>query len=331
MAFIFGAFWLLLLAPLGWRRVRLWLLFLIGAVLFVPAIALVQLPIQRALSQFIVALVGIETYQEDILVLSVPAVLVSGLVQEAAKLLPVFVFWEMRKRAWLPKFGLSVGAIVGAGFGVFEAQWLLNSIFAAGFTLGWVSTFGLEALGGFWERFFSIAFHVGSGALLGWGVARRRAWLFFLLTTILHVLLNYTVILFQTGILTAIQVEFAIAIVADITFFIAFMLRWRDFPMEKLEKYLPPEQIAPTEATISSVVPDNSIVTTDELAVSQSITRAVPAEGEAPPETATEGHFHRPVTEMPDTNPDTPPSGNTEDPPQATESSEDKPKSSDSY
>jgi hypothetical protein len=63
-----------------------------------------------------------------------------------------------------------MGALVGAGYGVIEAQWLMNAIFAAGFSLGMVSTYGLIVLAGFWERFFTIAFHTASGA-----VGNRRA------------------------------------------------------------------------------------------------------------------------------------------------------------
>ncbi len=255
MALVFGAFWLLLLAPLGWRKISLWLLFIGGAIVFIPAIALVQLPLQRSLSQFIVALVGAQTYQQDILVLAIPAVLVSGLVQEAAKLIPVYVYWEMRKRQILPKFGLSLGALAGAGFGVFEAQWLLNGIFAQGFNLGWVSTFGLAVLAGFWERFFTVAFHTASGALLGWGTAGRKARLFFLLTTFWHFVLNYTVVLYQTGIMTSVQTEFAIAVAADLIFFAAFLLRWRSTPMTELDKFLPPEEPATPETTPATIVP----------------------------------------------------------------------------
>jgi len=240
LALAFGCFWLAMLAPVGWRRPILWLIFLTGVVIFIPSIALVQLPLQRATSFFLVDLVGIEAYERDIILLSIPAVLLSGVVQEAAKLIPILVYWLIRKRGLLPRFSLSIGALAGAGYGVFEAYWLLSEVFAAGFTLSWISTYGLVALSGFWERFFTVAFHTASGAVMGWGVGRGKWWLFYLLTVLWHFIINYTVVLFQTGILSNFQVEFLIALLADAMFFLAFWLRWRMLKFPEMEKPYPP-------------------------------------------------------------------------------------------
>lgn len=249
LALIFGAFWLLLLAPLGWKRLPRWLIFLSGALIFIPSIALVQLPLQRGLSRFLVAFVGIQAYQRDILFLAIPAVMVSGIVQEAAKLIPIAVYWYIRKHSLMPRFGLCIGALAGAGYGVFEAQWLLNDIFAAGFNLSWVYTFGLIALGGFWERFFTVAFHTASGAVLGWGLAKGKWWLFYLLTSFWHFALNYTVVLYKTSILSNLQVYFLIAVFADVIFVFAFLLRWRNMPQTELEKMMVPLEIASVAET----------------------------------------------------------------------------------
>jgi hypothetical protein len=136
-----------------------------------------------------------------------------------------------------------MGALVGAGYGVIEAQWLMNAIFAAGFSLGMVSTYGLIVLAGFWERFFTIAFHTASGAVLGWGIAGRKWWLFYLIATAWHILLNYSVILYQVGAVSSLQVELAIAVMADFLFVYAFLLRWRNTPETELTKLITPSEI----------------------------------------------------------------------------------------
>lgn len=249
LAIIFGAFWLLLLTPLGWKRPARWFVFLSGAFIFVPSIALVQLPLQRALSLFLAAQLGIATYERDIIYLSIPAVLISGIVQEAAKLIPIAIYWLIRKRDLMPRFGLAIGALVGAGYGVFEAQWLLSEIFAAGFDFSWLSAFGLIALGGFWERFFTVAFHTASGAVMGWGLAKGKWWLFYLFTTFWHFALNYTVVLYRTNNLSNLQVELLIAIMADIIFVFAFLLRWRTVKLPELEKAVLTAEPLPTAET----------------------------------------------------------------------------------
>lgn len=257
---MFGAFWLILLSPIGVRRQSRWLLFLAGAFLFAPSIALVQLRLQGEISRLLATLVGTEAYRRDILILSIPAVLLSGVIQEAAKLLPIVVYaYVIRKQKLMPRFTLSMGALVGAGYGVVEAQWLINAIFAAGFSFDLVSVYGLVALAGFWERFFTVAFHTASGAVLGWGIARRKWWLFYLVTTVWHALLNYSVILFQVGILSSLQVELIIAVMADILFVYAFLLRWRSLPEAELAKMTPPEVIPPVE-TITGV-PESPVAT----------------------------------------------------------------------
>ena len=64
-----------------------------------------------------------------ILLFGIPQILLSGLVQEGAKLVPVVLYWRREGRSLDPKLGLAVGAVmVGevdrrAGHGVtYEAE-----------------------------------------------------------------------------------------------------------------------------------------------------------------------------------------------------------------
>ncbi len=162
-----------------------------------------------------------------ILLAGIPQILLSGLVQEGSKLVPVVIWWLGEDRVLKPKTGLAVGAVAGAGLGVFEAVWVHNGIFAAGWGWDMVEAGGYMALAGFWERFFAVAFHIAVSALAGWGLARGWGWQFYLLAAFLHGILNYSVVLLQAGIITVIHVEIYAAVSAVIVTAVALWLRWR--------------------------------------------------------------------------------------------------------
>jgi len=67
-----------------------------------------------------------------ILLAGIPSILLSGLVQEGSKLVPVVIWWWRSGRDIDPKLGLAIGAVAGLGLGVFEAVWAHNAIFASG-------------------------------------------------------------------------------------------------------------------------------------------------------------------------------------------------------
>jgi RsiW-degrading membrane proteinase PrsW (M82 family) len=148
-------------------------------------------------------------------------------VQEGAKLVPVVVYWWRSGKNIDPKLGLIIGAVAGAGFAIFEAQWAHNQIFASGWTWEAVQTYGFWALAGFWERFFTAAAHIAFSALAGYGLARGWGWRFYLVASVLHGLLNYGAVLWQAELLTNIQVEIYIAVLAVLVMAWALWLRWR--------------------------------------------------------------------------------------------------------
>ena len=162
-----------------------------------------------------------------LLLAGIPIILLSGLVQEGSKLVPVVVYWWRKGRNIDPKLGLVIGAVAGMGFGVFEAMWAHNNIFAAGWTWEAVQTGGVVALAGFWERFFAVALHIGISALAGYGLAKGWGWQFYLLASFLHAFNNYCVVLFQSGIFTIVHVEIYAAVVAMLVTGGALRLRWR--------------------------------------------------------------------------------------------------------
>ncbi len=229
----FGAIWLTPYWPPVVKRPGLWVVGIASAFLTWTAIAFIQIPLQGWTGQVLLHFWDQRTLMQWLLLAGIPQILLSGLVQEGAKLVPV-VFYRWRDRSsFTPKFGLIAGAVSGAGFGVFEAVWVHNAIFASGWTWGTVETSGFLALLGFWERFFSVAFHIGVSALAGYGLAKGLGWQSYLIASFLHGATNYAVILLQSGLLNPVQVEVYIAVFAAAITALALWLRWRKSDDEK--------------------------------------------------------------------------------------------------
>jgi RsiW-degrading membrane proteinase PrsW (M82 family) len=229
LSIAFGAVWLIAYRPPIFKKPWVWVLVAAhSAVLTWAACCFVQAPLQSWTNQALVYFLGQETYMGWLLVASIPSILLSGLVQEGAKLVPVVSRWLNNNRNMNARTGLIVGAIAGAGFGVFEAVWALNTfVFAPGWNWGMVETQGLVALAPFFERFFAIAFHIGSCALAGYGLAKGWGWQFYLISAFVHGLVNYSVVLFHTHVLTMVQMEIWIAVMAAVLTVVVLWLRWR--------------------------------------------------------------------------------------------------------
>ena len=227
LAIVFGAIWFTPYWTPILKKPWAWAVLVSSVILTWTAVAFIQIPLQYwsglALLQF---------FSNDVLMhwlplTGIPAVLLSGLVQEGSKLVPVVIYWWRKGKNIDPRLGLAVGAVAGLGFGVFEAVWAHNNIFAAGWTWEAVQTGGLIALAGFWERFFAVALHIGLSALAGYGLARGWGWQFYLLASFLHAFNNYCVILLQSGVFTVVQLEIYAAVVAVLVTAAALWLRWR--------------------------------------------------------------------------------------------------------
>ena len=228
LAVVFGAIWLACHWPPLFKKHWLWAVLIGSAILSLAAVAFIQIPLQVLVGQGLESFWSQEVLLSWILLAGIPQVLLSGLVQEGAKMVPMVVWWWRRGMSIDPKLGLAIGAVAGLGFGVFEAVWAHNQIFTSGWTWEGAQAVGLIALVGFWERFFAVAFHIAVSALAGYGLARGRGWQFYLLAAFLHGLLNYSVIPLQAGIFTIFHVEIYIAVMAVLVTAVALWLRWRN-------------------------------------------------------------------------------------------------------
>jgi len=227
LAIAFGAIWLAGYRPPLFKRPWLWAVLVSSAILALAAASFIQIPLQALVGTALGRFWSQEVLESWILLAGIPQIFLSGLVQEGAKLVPVVVYWWRSGRNIDPKLGLAIGAVAGAGFGIFEAQWAHNLIFASGWTWGAVQTGGFMALAGFWERFFTVGAHTAFSALAGYGLARGWGWQFYLIAAFLHGLLNYGVALLHAGLFTALQLEIYVAVLAVLVTAWALWLRWR--------------------------------------------------------------------------------------------------------
>jgi RsiW-degrading membrane proteinase PrsW (M82 family) len=227
LAVVFGAIWLCAHWPPLFKKHWLWVVAVVSAFLTLLAITFVQIPLQYWVGDALMHYYSQQTLLAWLLLVSVPQILLSGLVQEGAKMVPMVVWWWHGGRNITPRLGLAIGAIAGAGFGIFEAVWAHNRMFAAGWAVQAIQQNGFLGIAGFWERFFAVSFHISASALAGYGLAKGKGWQFYLIAAGLHALLNYVVVLLQKGYFTVVQVETWVAVVAVVVTASVLLIRWR--------------------------------------------------------------------------------------------------------
>jgi RsiW-degrading membrane proteinase PrsW (M82 family) len=243
---VFGGIWLFLYRPPMLKTTGLWLVFIAAAFLTWAAVSFIQLPLQVWTKDAMVYWWNPQTLStaKFILLSYIPIVLIAGIVQEAAKIAPVFFFRQRSKTDFTPQLGLIAGAVAGAGFGIFEAIWKLNLILpvigfasslsnstlrvltAAGFSYRNYSLLGFSPLMGTFGSFYSIVFHISVTALVGHGLAKRRGWQFYLLAVILNALINYGAFLTYLPRITVIEGIIWVSIPVVLITVFALWLRW---------------------------------------------------------------------------------------------------------
>lgn len=235
MGIVFGAFWLTGHWPPLFKKHWLWAVAVISAFLTLLAVVFIQTPLRIWIGDVIRHFWEQDVIIDWLLLLAIPQFLVSGLVQEGAKMVPMVIWWWRSDMNISPKLGMGIGAIAGAGFGIFEAVWVNLKLFNAGWTWQAYQADGFIAIAGFWERFFAVGFHIAISALVGYGLAKGKGWQFYLIAAGIHVLFNYIVVIFQKEMITVVQTETYIAIFAVILTAVVLWLNWKKTGEETIE------------------------------------------------------------------------------------------------
>lgn len=223
----FGGIWFIPYWTLILKKPWAWAVMIISVVLTWTTVAFVQIPLQLWAGQALGYFWSQDVLVRWILLAGIPQILLSGLVQEGGKLVPIVFYWWRNDKQISPKLGLVIGAVAGLGFGVFEAVWAHNRVFAAGWSWEAVQASGVLALTPFWERLSAVTLHIGVSALAGYGLAKGRGWQFYLLAAFLHSLINYSVVLYAAGLFTIVQLQIYASIVAVLVTAGALWFRWR--------------------------------------------------------------------------------------------------------
>jgi len=235
IALALGAIWLGAFAPPVHKRPWFWAVLAGGAILFGPTIAFIQVPLQAGANQALLHFWDQATLQQHLLLAAIPALLFTGLVQEGLKLVPALLYMR-RRQPISSRTAIIIGAVAGAGFGIFEAVWVLNTVFASGFTWATMQLQGWQALIPFWERFSAIGFHIAATALAIYGWNKGKGWQFYLLVAFLHIILDYCVVLLAAQVLSIVQLEIYCSVLAVAVLVPALWLRWRRSSQESSVK-----------------------------------------------------------------------------------------------
>ena len=234
LALAFGAVWLFAYRPPLLKHPPLWLVMVASAFLTLTAISFLQIPLQYYTSQALNHFWSNTTLAHWLLLAGIPLVLISGLVQEGAKMVPMVAWWWQGGKTISPKLGLAIGAAAGARFGIFESIWELGGNFAGGWTTHYIAQYGFIGIAPFWERLFAVGFHIAVSALVGYGLAKGKGWQFCLIGSVLHGLMNYGIVIYQyfsqvrgSNIITPVRLEVFIAVLAVIVTAVALILHSR--------------------------------------------------------------------------------------------------------
>jgi len=235
LAVAIGAAWLAAYWPPLRREAWLWVVLVTSALITLVAVSFIQIPLQSLLGQLLAAGFGVQRVVQWLLLAGIPGILVSGFVQEGAKLSTVWLYLRRFEERPNPRVGLIAGAVAGAGFAIFEAQWVFNSMIASGWGLEMVVSGGPLAIAGLIERFFTIALHISVSAVAGYGFAKGQGVRYYVIASCAHSAANYSVLLVQSRMLSVMAVEAVVGAIALVATGLALWLRWKKQGGEKAE------------------------------------------------------------------------------------------------
>jgi RsiW-degrading membrane proteinase PrsW (M82 family) len=227
LAVMFGAIWLACFWPPLIKNPWHWAVMVSSALITLLAISFIQRPLQNIIGNAMLQTWGSEALMNSLLLSGMPTYLLTGLIQEGAKMVPVGIYWWRKGKNIDCRLALTLGAAAGVGFGILEAQWIHNMTLSMGWSWELTKMRGLEALTPFTERFFVVAFSTAASALIGYGLAKGQGWQFYIIISLVHTALNYSIFLVQAKIFSFVQAEVFIALLSLLIMGIALWLRWR--------------------------------------------------------------------------------------------------------
>ncbi len=168
--------WLLILGRESIKLKWSYILFLIGGASYF-LIYITQVPLMKSFAAAYI-LPALQN-QESIVLPSLVTALITGFIQQIVKVIPLvlLVNYIKVKRYII----ISFAAFVGAGFGFIEAAYIHGPLFQADFFNTSMAI----------EKIFTILLHTSLGALMGYGLVKRRIIIYFVYASLIQFLSSY--------------------------------------------------------------------------------------------------------------------------------------------
>ena len=278
LALVFGIIWLFGYRPPFLKKPQLWLTAIFSALIPIIGIAFIYLPLSYF---FLTALQPDSVFM--LLLYMAPVALLSGWVQETTKMIPMLFFLRGSDKND-PKMGIIIGAVAGAGFGIFQLFWTCNQAF----TLGWRYD-GIMSLLPFWFAFWTLALHIGLSSFVGYGITKGRTSKYLSTAALIQALAAYLPILLvvitddETTTYNILAIIIPIAVV--IIMAISYKLRWQKYGIETpavTPAVRPAASITPAVPATPTPVPPVVSITPAVSATPTPVTPVVPITPAAP-------------------------------------------------
>lgn len=181
---LFAVIWFFALANREFKRLDMAMLFVGGAVLFWLSLQLLTL-LQNAYFGFVLDPRSAST---NFALVMLGSALIFALVEELVKFLCVFAR-QLVKLSHNARLGIALGAAAGAGFALMQAGHLLQ----------FTATGGAAVPSELVQKFFAIGLNTATGAMIGFLIAVRWHWAYYLIPIGLKTLYNWTAFYVQKG------------------------------------------------------------------------------------------------------------------------------------
>lgn len=232
LALVYGAIWIAGFWPPLFKNWRLWLVLVAGFILPTIILSFIQLPLQYTTFQYLAPL--LDKYFQDIAVKLITGILLAiifGLTVQGALFIPVFYYRLNRLDEFTPRFGLMVGALSGAVFGMMLSFSLFSKFVEIGIATALSHPVSYLS---FVERFFAVALFAGTTALCGYGLAKGKGWQAYLIFAGVLCVYQYISLLMSAKMFDLWATEIIMTLLSAAAAGLALWLYWKKTKPEEI-------------------------------------------------------------------------------------------------
>jgi len=227
LALLYGAIWLAGFLPPVFKNWKLWIFAIVSYIIPTIIISFIQYPVKTLIGQGLTGFLSLYFQQTAVVLMAgIIVVIVSGLIIEGAKLVTVFYYRLNWKQEFTPRFGLMLGALSGAVYGMMQA-YVLHSQMAEYGIGAMIEAHGMMAILPYIERFFAVAYCAGTTSLAGYGLATGRGWKFYFIVSGINAVYSYILLMLSAKVLDVIWTEIIITLISLAVIGIALWLYWK--------------------------------------------------------------------------------------------------------